>query len=81
VYIPSALVFSLSKGNSRYQLILALKKVQDYLVERVLRPALDPDDAFSDNVSLAESIPPFRRPGPFRGAYRFWWQNLHGRNI
>ncbi|KAF2500544.1 hypothetical protein BU16DRAFT_557007 [Lophium mytilinum] len=56
VYHSCAFPFTLSKGESRYQLLLALKKVQDYMTERVLRQALDTDYAFPDNASLAETL-------------------------
>jgi hypothetical protein len=41
------------------------------LVERVLRRTLDPDDAFSDNVSLAETISPILGPEGFKQACFF----------
>lgn len=44
-------------SNSHYQLLLALKKVQDYLLERVLRRALDFEFNFPDNISLPETEP------------------------
>ena len=54
-----AFPFSMERGegNSRHQLLLALKKVQDHIVEKVLRRALDPEFNFSGNLSLAETEP------------------------
>lgn len=59
LWAACAFPFSMERGegNSRYQLLLALKKVQDHLVEKVLRRALDPEFNFSDNLSLAETEP------------------------
>lgn len=58
VYPDCAFPFSIDKGSSRYQLILAPKKLQDHLIERMLRRALDPDWDFRDDVSLPETVEP-----------------------
>ncbi|OAL53529.1 hypothetical protein IQ07DRAFT_596566 [Pyrenochaeta sp. DS3sAY3a] len=44
------------KGASRYQLLLALKKVQDYMVERVLRNSLETEFHFPAHHSLPETM-------------------------
>lgn len=66
----------MGEGNSRYQLLFALEKVQDQLVEKVLRRALDPDFNFSDNPSLTETEP----GGELGRRTNTWtaWQYLQG---
>lgn len=56
VYPACAFPFPLFKGNGRYNLILALKKVQDYLLKKVLRRALDPEYEFTGNSIIAETL-------------------------
>jgi hypothetical protein len=56
-----AFPFEMNSGgqtnSSRYQLLFALKKVQDHVTERVLRRAMDPEFNFSGAASLAETEP------------------------
>lgn len=84
LYAPCAFPFSAprAKGNSRYDLLLALKKVQDHVLERVLHRELDKEFEFSANQSLAETEPggemmnrrrprTFERPGDFGSVLKF----------
>ena len=44
-------------SNKRYELLFALKRTQDHLVEKVLRRAVDPQFKFGDMRSVAETWP------------------------
>ena len=65
-----AFPFSVRKGGdsgSRYELLLALKRTHDHVVEKALRRALDSSFDFADGASLAETEPGGdlkRRPKP-----------------
>ena len=44
-------------SNNRYELLFALKRTQDHLVEKVLRRSVDPQFKFGDMMSVAETWP------------------------
>ena len=44
-------------STKRYELLFALKRTQDHLVEKVLRRAVDPQFEFGDILSVAETWP------------------------
>lgn len=44
-------------SNKPYELLFALKRTQDHLVEKVLRRAVDPQFKFGDIMSVAETWP------------------------
>ena len=57
IYPACAFPFALSKGDEYFELVLALKKVQDRLLERVLRRVLDPDHTYTQYKCLSETNP------------------------
>ena len=62
------------ESNSRHPLLLALKKVQDHVVEKVLRRALDSDFNFSGNRSLPETLAVGELI--YRESPRIFWQTV-----
>jgi hypothetical protein len=44
-------------SNKRYELLIALKRTQDHVIEKVLRRSIDPKFTFGDTTSVAETWP------------------------
>ncbi|KAL9084741.1 MAG: hypothetical protein Q9165_007916 [Trypethelium subeluteriae] len=55
IYPACAFPFALTQGVENFELVLALKKVQDHLLERVLRRVLDPDHTYTQYKCWSET--------------------------
>jgi hypothetical protein len=77
-----AFPFNLAEGstNGRFSLVLALKRVQDRMVEKVLRLALDAEFDFPGYLSLAETNPEKETHNLPRNVYlgTGWVNDSHG---
>lgn len=62
-------------SESRYRIFVALKRVQDRMVEKMLRQTLHPDLASADIVSVAETEPEGELK--HRRKVRTWWQTSY----
>jgi hypothetical protein len=70
--------FTGAETNSRCQILLALKGVQDRLIEKVLRLKLDREFSLSDNLSFAAETEPGGELKHRRRTKVFWQPNRGG---
>ena len=66
IYPGCAFPFGIQKGADYSRLTVALKRVQDLLLDKVLRRAVDPDHALTQYDALTETNPPDNLTGEDR---------------